>query len=120
MIVGQGPIPLAVGARGGVSTIFSLVYLFSFLSSSLWETALYRLKYSHKGPLNPKITNPPITAHLASQDFLSVTEIINSNTKTRESVLLLLLLFFCSFFYLFFYFILFLYLFYFIFFVPYD
>ena len=33
---------------------FSLIYLFSFLSPSLWETARYRLKYCLKGPLNPK------------------------------------------------------------------
>ena len=33
---------------------FSLIYLFSFLSSSLWETARYGLKYCLKGPLNPK------------------------------------------------------------------
>ena len=54
MIVGQGPIALAVGAGGGCLDIFSLVYLFSFLSPSLWETARYRLKYCLKGPLNPK------------------------------------------------------------------
>ena len=34
--------------------IFSLIYLFSFLSPSLWETARYRLKNCLKGPLNPK------------------------------------------------------------------
>ena len=34
---------------------FSLIYHFSFLSPSLWETARYRrLKYCHKGPLSPK------------------------------------------------------------------
>ena len=53
MIVGQGSIALAVGAGGGCWDIFSLVYLFSFLSPSLWETARYRLKYCLKGPLNP-------------------------------------------------------------------
>ena len=35
MIVGQGPIALAVGAGGGCLDIFSLIYLFSFLSPSL-------------------------------------------------------------------------------------
>ena len=30
MIVGQGPIALAVGAGGGCLDIFSLIYLFSF------------------------------------------------------------------------------------------
>ena len=54
MIVGQGPIALAVGAGGGCLDIFSLIYLFCFLSPSLWETARYRLKYCLKGPLNPK------------------------------------------------------------------
>ena len=38
----------------GCLDIFSLVYHFSFLSPSLWETARYRLKYCLKGPLNPK------------------------------------------------------------------
>ena len=53
MIVGQGPIALAVGASGGCLDIFSLV-----LSPSLWETAPYRLKYWPKGLLNPKqLTN---------------------------------------------------------------
>ena len=54
MIVGQGPIALAVGAGGVCLDIFSLIYLFSFFSSSLWETARYGLKYCLKGPLNPK------------------------------------------------------------------
>ena len=54
MIVGQGPIAPAVGA--GLD-IFTLLYLFSSLSPSLWETARYRLKYCLKGPLNPKQPN---------------------------------------------------------------
>ena len=54
IIVGQGPIALAVGAGGGSLDIFSLIYHFSFLSPSLWETAQYRLKYCLKGPLSPK------------------------------------------------------------------
>ena len=44
----------AVGVAGGCLDIFSLIYLFSFLSPSLWERAPYRLKYCLKGPLNPK------------------------------------------------------------------
>ena len=52
--VGQGPTALAVGAGGGCLDIFILVYPFSPLSPSLWETARYRLKYCLKGPLNPK------------------------------------------------------------------
>ena len=54
VIVGQGPTALAVGAGGGCLDIFTLLYLFSPLSPSLWETARYRLKYCLKGPLNPK------------------------------------------------------------------
>ena len=49
----QGPTALAVGAVGGCLDIFSLVYHFSFLTPSLWETARYRLKYCLKGPLSP-------------------------------------------------------------------
>ena len=57
--VGQGPTALAVGAGGGCLDIFTLIYPFSPLSPSLWETARYRLKYCLKGPLNPKPTNQP-------------------------------------------------------------
>ena len=52
--VGQGPTALAVGAAGGCLDIFTLIYPFSTLSPSLWETARYRLKYCLKGPLNQK------------------------------------------------------------------
>ena len=52
--VGQGPTALAVGAGWGCLDILSLVYHFSFLSPSLWETARYRLKYCLKGPLSLK------------------------------------------------------------------
>ena len=51
--VGQGPTALAVGADGGCLDIFTLIYPFSSLSPSLWETVRYRLKYYLKGPLNP-------------------------------------------------------------------
>ena len=62
MIVGQGPIALAVGAGGGCLDIFTLLYPFSPLTPSLWETARYRLKYCLKGPLNPKQpTNQSLT-----------------------------------------------------------
>ena len=37
--VGQGPTALAVGAGGGGFDIFTLIYPFSSLSPSLWETA---------------------------------------------------------------------------------
>ena len=39
MIVGQGPTALAVGAGGGYLEIFTLLYSFSPLSPSVWETA---------------------------------------------------------------------------------
>ena len=52
IVVGQGPIALAVGADMGCLDIFTLLYPFSPLSPSLWETARYRLKYCLKGPLN--------------------------------------------------------------------
>ena len=58
--VGQRPTALAVGAGGGCLDIFTLIYPFSSLSPSLWETARYRLKYFLKGPLNQKQpTNQP-------------------------------------------------------------
>ena len=61
--VGQGPAALAVGAGGGCLDIFALIYPFSSLSPSLWETARYRLKYCLKGPLSPKQpTNQPTFA----------------------------------------------------------
>ena len=53
MIVGQGPIVLAVGAGGSCFDIFALLCLFS-LSPSLWEMVQYKLKYCLKGHLNPK------------------------------------------------------------------
>ena len=59
--VGQGPTALAVGAGGGCLDIFTLLYLFSFLSPSLWETTRYRLEYCLKGSLSPKTTNQPNT-----------------------------------------------------------
>ena len=60
LIVGQEPTALAVGAGGGCLDIFTLIYLFSPLSPTLWETARYRLKYCLKGPLNPtQPTNQP-------------------------------------------------------------
>ena len=39
MIVGQGPIALALGVGWGCLNIFTLLYLFSSLSPSLWEMA---------------------------------------------------------------------------------
>ena len=39
--VGQEPTALAVGAGGGCLDIFTLIYPFTILSPSLWETARY-------------------------------------------------------------------------------
>ena len=50
VIVGQGPIALAVGAGGDCLDIFTLLYHFSLLPPSIWETARYRLKYCLKEP----------------------------------------------------------------------
>ena len=54
---GQGPTVLAVGACGDCLDIFTIIYTFYPLSTSLWETAQYRLKYCLKGALNQKPTN---------------------------------------------------------------
>ena len=43
---------------------FSLIYHFSFLSPSLWETARCRLKYCLKGPLSPKQPTNPVVLSL--------------------------------------------------------
>ena len=67
MIVGQGSTVLAVGAGGGCLDIFTLVYPFSSLSPSLWETARYRLKYCLKGPLNPKQPTNQMIPFLSSR-----------------------------------------------------
>ena len=61
--VGQGPTVLAEGAGGGCLDIFTLIYPFSPLSPSLWETARYRLKYCLKRPLNPKPTKRDVFVH---------------------------------------------------------
>ena len=57
--VGQGPTALVVGAGGGCLVIFTLIYPFSPLSPSLWETARYRLNYCLKA-VKPKTSNQPI------------------------------------------------------------
>ena len=51
---------LAVDADGSRFDFFSLIYPFSPLCPSLWETRRYRLKYCLKGLLNPKTTNQPM------------------------------------------------------------
>ena len=68
--VGQGPTALAAGAGGNCLDIFSLVYHFSFLSPSLWETARYRLKYCLKGPLSPKQPTNQLSVLYHSADYI--------------------------------------------------
>ena len=77
MIVGQGQFALAEGAGGGCLDTFTLLYPFSHLSPSLWETARYRLKYCLQGPLNPKQpTNPG-----AGIGWLVILDLHNSRTR---------------------------------------
>ena len=45
------------GLFGHFFSHLSFIFLLSFLSPSLWETARYRLKCSLKGPLSPNPTN---------------------------------------------------------------
>ena len=47
IVVGQGPIALAVGAGGDCLRIF-FSRVFSLFFLPLWETARYRLKYCFK------------------------------------------------------------------------
>ena len=77
VIVGQGPIVLAVGAGGGLFWTFFLSSIPSSLSPSVWETARYRLKYCLKGPLNPK---QPTNKHRTSHIFLEKLVLVNSYT----------------------------------------
>ena len=76
--VGQGPTALAVGAGGGCLDIFTLIYPFSCLSPSLWETTRYRLEYCLKGSLSPKTTNQP-----KCPVFMIITVMINLMRQIR-------------------------------------
>ena len=71
---------------GGCLDIFSLIYLFSFLSPFLWETARYRLKYCLKGPLNPKQpTNQP-TKYPAAGHVITGNLKIISDSRIRSII----------------------------------
>ena len=72
LIVGQGPIALAVGAGGGCLDIFTLLCAFTSLSPSLWETIRYRLKYCLKGPLNHK---QPTTNQYKKEHYPKLSQI---------------------------------------------
>ena len=78
----QGPIALAIGAGGGCLDIFSLIYHFSFLSTFLWETARYRLKYCLKGPLSLK-QQKTTTEKLQINVLLKLYH--TENSRTRQS-----------------------------------
>ena len=79
--VGQGLTVLAVGAGGGCLDIFSLIYHFSILSPSLWETARYRLKYCLKGPLSPKQPTNQL-----QQKFLGQIKTIRLFIQTKKNL----------------------------------
>ena len=69
--VGQGPTTLAVGAGGGCFDIFALIYPFSPLFPSLWETTRYSLKYCLKGSLSPKTTNQNLCNEVKSDCIIN-------------------------------------------------
>ena len=54
MVLGKLSVPGRPTNLDYSRAIFSVVYHFSLLSPSLWETARYRLKYCLRGPLSPK------------------------------------------------------------------
>ena len=72
IIVGQGSVALAVGAGWGCMDIFTVIYPFSPLSPSLWDTARYRLKYCLKGPLNPEQPTKSLTVKKQWQGNLAI------------------------------------------------
>ena len=85
--IGQGPTALAVGAGGSCFDIFTLIYPFSPLFPSLWETARYRLKYCLKGPFNQKQpTNQPRSFRGNAIEHLNIKEWTRMDfaSSTRE------------------------------------
>ena len=85
MMVGQGPAALAVGA--GYLDTFTIVYRFSLLSPSLWETPRYRLKYCFKRPLSPKqptnhlVVKFPMVEIIFCQSRSEVSSMPNSDNE---------------------------------------
>ena len=71
----------------GCLDIFTLLYLFSSLSPSLWETARYRLKYCLKGPLNQKQPNNPHRLMTTKYFVLVFLFIICIKMPQKESIL---------------------------------
>ena len=74
IIVGQGPIALAVGAGGGCLDIFSLIYIFSFLSPSLGDGPIYTEILSQRALNNqpPEFQNNSETLLRVSQNGLII------------------------------------------------
>ena len=77
VVVGQGPTTIAIGADGVCLDIFSLIYLFAFLSPSLWETARYRLKYCLKGPFNKKTTKQQAVLKVTGVTYISLFSLLD-------------------------------------------
>ena len=71
----------------GCLNIFTLIYLFSPLSPSLWETVRYRLKYCLERPLNPKQTTdqPTSPKHRVSCTAFSVQETQKQASKRQAT-----------------------------------
>ena len=87
IIVGQGTVALAVGAVGGCLDIFTLLYDFSFLSPSLWETARYRLQYCHKGPLSRKQPTNQLFPRDVLDEILDLIESVSEGFPTYSCTL---------------------------------
>ena len=85
MIVGQGPIALAADA--GVLDIFTLLYLFSPLSPSRWETARYKL--NPKQPTNQPTSNLITGKHSAALILFTANSLFQElvGIKGRKKVL---------------------------------
>ena len=84
--VGLGPTVLAVSVGGGCLDIFTLIYPFSPLSPSLWETARYRLKYCLKGPLNPKQPTNQSNHWTMAPLYIRIVQFLNYAIE-RDSIL---------------------------------
>ena len=82
--VGQGSTAFAVGAGGVCLDIFTLIYPFSPVSPSLWETARYRMKNCLKGPLNPKSTNQPTHDKRKKYLYRIKSEVTNLRNPGRD------------------------------------
>ena len=87
--VGQGPTALAIGAGGGCLDIFTLVYHFSFLSPSLWETARYRLKFCLKGPLSQKQPTNQLVRHPMVFVFLNLLVLLECPVMSMTIILVI-------------------------------